>query len=429
MEETKSSNGQKGLSRASLKRKKNKEKSSKTEIHVDDVAVVAEPSVPDTAEPSIPGEVKCFPNLSSVFKDDGDGLELSNAVVSHLLSPMSLDDFFADYSETQPLLCNRLSHEFLSGLLTKKSMEKYLNQAISVLGIDINVYKSDGFTCRRCNDISKPCTAFSNIDPEEELSRKEIRPRDLWMRAKEGCSIRWLNAQKSVDPFWKLLSAMEDVFESKTFGHVYLVPTSTLAYERQISHADAMIMQLEGHSHYKLFRPMNDEAFYPLETSYQTGAAAAAALLTATPGVIANSSSMSLEGDLLPGDTLYIPRGWGSVVDSCSGSDPSLFFRMFWNEKHQMCNLLNSMIPLAMERCVDSNMDFRLNLPRDMGRFLGVAWSEVDDEESGQAASHLEKKTKRKAFRMKMRKMMNQIAESTVDMLDVATDQVFFLNT
>ena len=116
------------------------------------------------------------------------------------------------------------------------------------------------------------------------------------------------------------------------------------------------------------------------------------------------------------------------------------------NEYSAYADLLDMILPQAVDMCVDECIDIRQALPRDVGNFMGVSSVVADadsdsedetvdgDEEVNHDAIMRKDKEKehkkilmqqRSQFRRKMTLLLNQVVANTVDLLDVGVDQVW----
>lgn len=103
----------------------------------------------------------------------------------------------------------------------------------------------------------------------------------------------------------------------------------------------------------------------------------------------------SLDVFLQSGDSLYIPRGWtfslegagagpgaGEGSQAKGGAGESLLMRVCTNRDHTHADLLELLLPTALEAASERLPSFRRGLPRDAPALLGVANSELDEADA-----------------------------------------------
>ena len=178
------------------------------------------------------------------------------------------------------------------------------------------------------------------------------------------------------------------------------------------------------------------------------------------PGDYSTSGKISCV--LKTGDSIYIPKGWVHSLKSCIGDESSVCLQLSTNEFNTIADMLDMLIPQAMNHCVGTTKEFRQCLPRDIGECVGVSSlvqdeisddDEDEEEEDGEVSGsgsedeenlHAPRVSKRKAadmrvmknqmlkerlqFKRKLRGLLNELVTTTMDMVDVGIDQVRMRN-
>ena len=81
---------------------------------------------------------------------------------------------------------------------------------------------------------------------------------------------------------------------------------------------------------------------------------------------------------LAPGDILYVPRGWIHQGEVLPG-EHSLHVTVSTYQKNGWCDLLEKIIPEALQTAIKTNPEFRKGLPLDYKLYMGVSNSDRED--------------------------------------------------
>ena len=81
---------------------------------------------------------------------------------------------------------------------------------------------------------------------------------------------------------------------------------------------------------------------------------------------------------LNPGDILYVPRGWVHQGE-CLAGEHSLHVTVSTYQKNAWADLLEKIVPRALETAIKENVEFRRGLPTDYKMYMGVTNSDRED--------------------------------------------------
>lgn len=451
-----------GMSRAALKRKNKKEKTITggeqmtapdapiLEPSIERIASISKYNIKSTVDIPVDSlnDILVSKTLSRTNKQIG--------IFKHLISPTcDIEEFNENYFEIQPLLCSRENgSSHFKGLFSKKTIENIVRSNILHLSREIDIIseidKKIMFLHPGANGTRKPVWVDEADIAENEVAGQSAEyeiPFDVISKYMGTNVVRLLCPQKYNDKLWKYMSHLESFFKLSFGCHAYLIPSGLVAYELRADHKDSFIIQLEGNSIIEVFKPSNETQMLPRASNIKI-----------QPGDYSTSGKISCV--LKTGDSLYIPKGWVHSLKSCAGQDPSVCLQLSSNEFNTIADMLDILIPQAMNHCVDTTIEFRQCLPRDIGDCVGVSslvQDEISDDEdeedeggndevnsgTGSAdedGAETPSRTKRSAadmkmvknhmlkqrlaFKRKLRGLLNDLVSTTMDMVDVGIDQV-----
>lgn len=84
-----------------------------------------------------------------------------------------------------------------------------------------------------------------------------------------------------------------------------------------------------------------------------------------------------LDVKLEPGDMLYFPRGFIHQAETVEGKH-SLHITVSMFQKTSYADLLEALVPVALQKAIDSDVRFREGLPLNLHRVMGLAFSDND---------------------------------------------------
>lgn len=429
-----SQNSSQGGSRAAKKRRMKNPKPIK------EVSVVAELHDDDSG---LQEEQQCIESIGSrklmdmLNADDLSCKVRSQSALQYFLHPTTISEFESHFFDNQPLLCKREDASHFEGLFSKSAFEKIINQNVLNLGTHINVtkYKSNALMLLKKSGGKKDKEDTFNFvnenDYEVTEEAFELTSSLIWQHAKKGNVLQLLCPEKYSDSIWKYVSYLEGFVNAKVYCQAYFIPAGEVGYGLRSFSTDRYIVQCEGISSLEIYKPSSDSGLLPRESNTS---------IVTTDYI--NSGSVNTE--LKPGDSVYIPKGWIHQLKSCSG-EPSVSVHMLTNEHNSIADLVDIALPQALSLTIAESLDFRRALPRNIGEFFGVSAAVQEDDLSDEeeedqvdeagnpvatAASAAEKQRNaallrvRQQFKKKVTQLLHKVVDETVDMLDASVDQI-----
>lgn len=259
-----------------------------------------------------------------------------------VLAPTTLDNFFKSNWEKKHLLLKRNNPNYYSTLLSSQKIDKMLrqNRIEFTKNIDITSYDEEG---RKTHN------------PEGRAL-----PGVVWDYYKNGCSIRLLNPQTYISQIHNLTATLQEYFQCMTGTNVYLTPPNSQGFAPHYDDIEAFVIQIEGKKRWKLYKPLDNNEILPRLSSKNFA-----------PDEIGEPF---LDVLLEPGDLLYFPRG--VIHQACTVPDHhSLHLTLSVYQKNSWGDLMESLVPVALAKAINTNVEFRQGLPMNIGQFMGLAFS------------------------------------------------------
>lgn len=218
------------------------------------------------------------------------------ATFAELLAPASPETFFQRNWENEPLHIRRSDSGFYDLLLTNRDVEV----AIASGGLrypSIQLAKGGGFfpaeaftrTIRSGDDL------FAGI-PNLNRVRAEYR---------SGATISLPGFHRAWAPLGALAAAIEEEFDHAVHTNVYITPASAAGFTPHYDTHEVFVLQIAGSKRWRIHPP-------PIPLPHRSQ--------PFDPQALASSAPL-LELQLVPGDLLYLPRGfvhWTTTTDSFS---------------------------------------------------------------------------------------------------------------
>jgi len=265
---------------------------------------------------------------------------------------------------------------------------------------------------------------------EGEEQQVEAKAKDLWSKFAQGGTLRLLCPQKHVDVLWSLMCALEIEFGCRVGCHAELTPPGTQGFALTADNADSFILQLAGASRWKVYAPKAGEELirFPPEREVQdTGARGGEGGEGGGGGGSGDDKDRAkreatLNVILQAGEVLYIPKGWLYSNKCLESDEASLHLRLFTNVSNSVVDLLELILPTALEVQGQETLSMRKGLPRDYTTFLGVAHSEEEEEmEEGHVVPA---DARRIHFHTNIRAHLQAMTERVLQMVDVGADRM-----
>lgn len=381
----------KGLSRASLKRKKKQEndvnKKKKVEEKAPEKLVTKEIKEPKNAMESSPMSVNAISSLPSfkivdILRMDIDSVLKSKYIVSSLLAPFEYDRFFKELWGKKPLIAHLENISPSSNFLVKKKIDRLLENRLLKFGDDLDVFKIiDGrLECK--NELDK------HGEPMQ-VNRKQLQK-----YAENKFILKYNSLANFDDDLWSFLTLVEQEFQCPVENSMYVVPNNvTLPCQRDAT--EKIFILLSGSAQIELYSPISGE--------YDQCDYISSDALPENP---------YMKPSVTSGDRFYVPKGWIYSIKQTS-SDDLVLFEMSLCRNSNMFELLSLLLPQALAAAAQENPSFHRPLPKDWLSYAGVAYSELSDPRRDQFAAAL-------------KEVVDKISPYAVDMVDAAADQVRF---
>ena len=202
-----------------------------------------------------------------------------------LLAPVRPEIFFEQYWESQPLHVQRSQSDYYTQLLTNRDVEAVISSgglrypAIQ-LARDGGFYPSEAFTrnIRSWGDI------FTGI-PDLDRIRAEYQ---------SGATISLPGFHRAWEPLGTLAAAIEENCDHLVHTNVYITPGNAVGFSPHYDTHEVFVLQIAGSKRWRIHRP-------PLPLPHRSQPFDPRSYTPSAP---------LFECDLVPGDLLYLPRGF-----------------------------------------------------------------------------------------------------------------------
>lgn len=149
-------------------------------------------------------------------------------------------------------------------------------------------------------------------------------------------------------------------------ANVYLTPPNSQGFAPHYDDIEAFVLQLEGAKHWKVYAPRSPQEKLPRISS-------------------GNFSQDEIGEPILdvkmePGDMLYFPRGFIHQAETVEGKH-SLHITVSMYQKTSYADLLEALLPTALQAAINSDVRFREGVPLNIHQVMGSAFSENDSTE------------------------------------------------
>lgn len=256
-------------------------------------------------------------------------VDIAAAIVSKLVAPMNLREFFNSKWKKLPTVISN-SDSPLARIFSLKSLKSILLKQILTRNIDIHVMSNE-----------------SNND--ETLNGSAI-----WKDLTKGkYGIQLIQPQKFNDLLWKLLSTLEVHFGTRVACTAIFFPKLVTEALYQKSDMNCFFIQQEGSSEWNLERCDGDGGM---------------------------KCDDNRTYSLSQGDVLYVPQGWKSEMNSKTTDDCLIVDLSI--EETQTKDLLQLLLPQAVEAASICSCYLKKPLPTNIRTYMGVAGCESGEEAS-----------------------------------------------
>lgn len=323
------------------------------------------------------------PNSNDVFDLEGFGDQPNGSIseakemLSKLLSPISLEQFFEKNWEKEPLLIKRGSPKYFEKLMSIKTIDEILrNHNLEFTkNIDITSYV-DGVRETHNPDLSRAL------------------PPAVWDFFSSGCSVRLLDPHTYIPSIYKVCAILQELFHSRAGANVYLTPSNSQGFAPHYDDIEAFVLQVEGKKRWRVYSPPENEVL-PRVSSKNFNEN--------------EIGSPVLETVLEPGDLLYFPRGFIHQANAI-GDTHSLHITLSVYQQQSIGDFLKLAVNSAIDRAIAENVSFRAGLPLNFFNEMGLVHSDKPNAND----------------RIKLMKTMKELLASVANYadLDVAADEM-----
>ncbi|XP_071996864.1 ribosomal oxygenase 1 [Engystomops pustulosus] len=318
------------------------------------------------------------PPLASVLQNLGqiqNSRERANTLFEWLISPLKPEEFFRCIWETRPALLKRHNSKYYDGFFSTAEFDRILREDNVQFGVNLDV------------------TSYTDGVRETHNPSGRALPMVVWDYYKNGCSLRLLNPQSFSSPVWNVLSVLQELFGSMVGANTYLTPPGTQGFAPHYDDIEAFVVQLEGKKHWRVYSPRNSSETLPQFSS-----------VNFNDGDIGEPI---LETILEAGDLLYFPRGFIHQGD-CLPDAHSLHITVSSFQRNSWADLLDKLLPAALQIAAEDDVEFRKGLPLDYLDYMGVQNAESLDP-------------RKQNFIQKAKELIRKLAEYAP--VDAAVDQ------
>ncbi|XP_035534630.1 ribosomal oxygenase 1 [Morone saxatilis] len=292
-------------------------------------------------------------NLSKV----SNSRERASKLFQWLINPIPAKSFFRETWEKKPILVQRKNPDYYKGLFSTAEFDRILRQEDVQYGVNLDV------------------TSYTNGTRETHNPPGRALPFTVWDFYESGCSLRMLNPQAFSSTVWNVLSILQEQFGSMAGANVYLTPSGTQGFAPHYDDIEAFVVQLEGKKHWRVYNPRTEDEVLPVVSSPNFEQA--------------DIGKPILEVVLEAGDLLYFPRGFIHQGD-CLPDAHSLHITISSYQKNSWGDLLQKVVPVALEIAMEEDVEFRQGLPLDYLTYMGVQNSDKDDPRRTKFFSRIE---------------------------------------
>ncbi|XP_054618478.1 ribosomal oxygenase 1 [Dunckerocampus dactyliophorus] len=307
-------------------------------------------SIADVKGLQVKESVKAGEEALNVLLDElarmNNSRDRASKLFQWLINPIPAKAFFRETWEKKPILVQRKNTDYYKGLFSTEEFDRILRQEDVQYGVNLDV------------------TSYTNGKRETHNPPGRALPFTVWDFYENGCSLRMLNPQAFSSPVWNVLSILQEYFGSMAGANVYLTPPGTQGFAPHYDDIEAFVIQLEGKKHWRVYNPRSEDEVLPVLSSPNFDQA--------------EIGKPILEVVLEAGDLLYFPRGF-IHQGNCLPDAHSLHVTVSSYQKNSWGDLLQKLVPAALEVAMEEDVEFRQGLPLDYLSYMGVQNSDKDD--------------------------------------------------
>ncbi|CAN9507904.1 unnamed protein product [Ophioblennius macclurei] len=288
--------------------------------------------------------------------------ERASKLFQWLIDPIPAKPFFRDTWEKKPIVVQRRNPHYYTGLFSTAEFDRILREDDVQFGVNLDV------------------TSYTHGRRETHNPPGRALPFTVWDFYESGCSLRMLNPQAFSSTVWNVLSILQEQFGSMAGANIYLTPARTQGFAPHYDDIEAFVVQLEGKKHWRVYSPRSEDEVLPVLSSPNFSQA--------------DIGKPILDVVLEAGDLLYFPRGF-IHQGNCLPDAHSLHITISSYQKNSWGDLLQKVVPAALEIAMEEDVEFRRGLPLDYLTYMGVQNSDMNDPRRVKFFSKIESLMKR----------------------------------
>ncbi|XP_043845461.1 ribosomal oxygenase 1 [Dromiciops gliroides] len=267
-----------------------------------------------------------------------------------LIAPLPVDHFFSWMWEKDAVLVRRGNPDYYRGLFSTAELDAVLRGEDVQFGLHLDAAR------------------YRNGQRETLNPPGRALPATAWALYRDGCSLRLLCPQAFSAVVWQVLSVLQEHFGSMVGANAYLTPPGSQGFAPHYDDIEAFVLQLEGRKLWRVYKPREQTEELPQFSSPNFG----------PQGL----GKPVLQEVLEPGDLLYFPRGFIHQAE-CEPGVHSLHLTVSTFQRNSWGDLLEPLLPAALQAAMEEDVEFRRGLPRDYLDYMGVQHSESGDPRRG----------------------------------------------
>ncbi|XP_006792672.1 ribosomal oxygenase 1 [Neolamprologus brichardi] len=288
--------------------------------------------------------------------------ERASKLFQWLITPIPDKMFFRETWEKKPIFVQRKNHDYYKGLFSTAELDRIFREEDVQYGVNLDV------------------TSYTNGKRETHNPPGRVLPYTAWDFYESGCSLRMLNPQAFSSTVWNVLSILQEQFGSMAGANIYLTPPGTQGFAPHYDDIEAFVVQLEGKKHWRVYSPRSDDEVLPVLSSPNFDQA--------------DIGKPILDVVVEAGDLIYFPRGF-IHQGNCLPDAHSLHITISSYQKNSWGDLLQKLVPAALEVAMEEDVEFRRGLPLDYLTYMGVQNSDKEDPRRAKFFSRIDNLMKR----------------------------------
>lgn len=265
-------------------------------------------------------------------------------------------------------------------MYVKRNVPNYYSHIVSTPLLD-EVLRKNHILFTENIDI----TSYSNGVRETHNLPGRALPSVVWDFYEQKCSVRMLNPQTFIPTihalngkkkhviltissnnfyyFFKFATrfaaTLQEFFGCFVGANLYLTPPNSQGFAPHYDDVEAFILQIEGQKRWRLYKPLHENEYLPRYSSKNFKQS--------------EIGKPILDIVIKPGDLLYLPRG--TIHQGVTLEDThSLHVTLSVYQKNSWFDLLEKVLPQALERAAVNDTRFREGLPLNYLTYVGSVY-------------------------------------------------------